>query len=157
MDSFNLGAPAVQSHLEMLQGVIQRMAENSRSCKLWSITVLSAVLFLAARTGVPWYTLIALVPLLLFFLLDVYYLSLEHRFRGSYKSVLRKLREGSYGPEDAYQIVPADFSMSTLVRCLRSPSVYLYYPLALGIPVAVFAAQWFLGTEPNDVVAPVVD
>ena len=125
------------------------MAENSRSCKLWSITVLSAVLFLAARTGVPWYTLIALVPLSLFFLLDVYYLSLEHRFRGSYESMLGKLRKGSYGPEDAYQIVPVDFSISTLMRCLRSPSVYLYYPLALAIPVAVFAAQWFLGTEPS--------
>ena len=50
MDSFNLGSPAVQSHLEMLQGVIQRMAENSRSCKFWSITALSAVLFLAARS-----------------------------------------------------------------------------------------------------------
>ena len=46
MDSFNPGSPAVQSHLEMLQGVIQRMAENSRSCKFWSITALSAVLFL---------------------------------------------------------------------------------------------------------------
>ena len=149
MDSFNPGSPAVQSHLEMLQGVIQRMSENSRSCKLWSITALSAVLFLAARTGVPWYTLIALVPLFLFFLLDVYYLSLEHRFRGSYESMLGKLRNGSYGPEDVYQITPTDFSMSILMKCLRSPSVYLYYPLALSIAMAVFAAQSLLGMMPN--------
>ena len=73
------------------------MAENSRSCKLWSITALSAVIFLAARTGVPWHTLIALVPLFLFFLLDVYYLSLERRFRGSYEDTLKKLRDGVYG------------------------------------------------------------
>ena len=149
MDSFNPGSPAVQSHLEMLQGVIQRMSENSRSCKLWSITALSAVLFLAARTGVPWYTLIALVPLFLFFLLDVYYLSLERRFRGSYESMLGKLRNGSYGPEDVYQITPTDFSISILMKCLRSPSVYLYYPLALGIAVAVFAAQYLLGMMPD--------
>ena len=143
--TFGLGTPAVQSHLEMLQGVIQRMAENSRSCKLWSITALSAVLFLAARTGVPWYTLIALVPLSLFFLLDVYYLSLERRFRGSYQCILKKLRKGSYGPEDVYQIVPADFSINILMKCLRSPSVYLYYPPALCIAVAVFATQCLLG------------
>ena len=122
------------------------MAENSRSCKLWSITALSAVIFLAARTGVPWYTLIALVPLFLFFLLDVYYLSLERRFRGSYEGTLKKLRDGAYGPEDAYQIAPADFSIGTIMRCLRSPSVYLYYPPALVIALAVFAAQFFLGT-----------
>ena len=121
------------------------MAENSRSCKLWSITALSAVIFLAARTGVPWHTLIALVPLLLFFLLDVNYLSLERRFRCAYERTLSKLRNGTYGPEDAYQIVPVDLSASILVKCLRSPSVYLYYPLALSIAVAVFAAQYLVG------------
>ena len=149
MDPFKPGEPAVQSHLEMLQAVIQRMGENSRSCKLWSITALSAVLFLAARTEVPWYTLIALVPLSLFFLLDVYYLSLERRFRGSYESMLGKLWNGSYGPEDVYQITPTDFSISILMKCLRSPSVYLYYPLALSIAVAVFAVQCLLGMMPD--------
>ena len=143
--NFDFEASAVQSHLGMLQGVIQRMAENSRSCKLWSITALSAVLFLAARTGVPWHTLIALVPLSLFFLLDVYYLSLERRFRGSYESMLKKLENNAYGPEDAYQLVPADFSFSILTKCLRSPSVYLYYPPALVIALAVFAAQCLMG------------
>ena len=143
--TFAAGASDVPSHLEMLQRVIQRMAENSRSCKLWSITALSAVLFLAARTGVPWYTLIALVPLSLFFLLDVYYLSLERRFRGSYECMLEKLRSGTYGLGDVYQIVPVDFSIGILMKCLRSPSVYLYYPLALAIAGAVFAAQCLLG------------
>lgn len=130
----------------MLQGVIQRMAENSRSCKLWSITALSGILFLAARTEVPWLTLIALAPLALFFMLDVYYLSLERRFRGSYQAMLEKLRSGAYGPEDIYDLVPVDFSCGVLLKCLRSPSVYLYYPLALVIAMAVFAAQWFGGS-----------
>ena len=141
MDSFKPDAAAVQSHLEMLQGVIQRMAESSRSCKLWSITVLSAVLFFAARTGVPWYTLLAIASLFLFVLLDVYYLSLERRFRSSYTCMLEKLREGTYGSEDVYQISPSDMSISTLVKCLLSPSIYLYYPLASGIAGVVFAVQ----------------
>ena len=143
--TLNFGSSAVQSHLEMLQGVIQRMAENSRSCKLWSITALSAVIFLAARTGVPWHTLIALIPLSLFFLLDVYYLSLERRFRGSYECMLRKLRTGTYGPENAYQIAPIDFSFGILVKCLRSPSVCLYYRPALIMAIVVFTAQCLLG------------
>ena len=147
--TFDFGTPAVQSHLEMLQGVIQRMAENSRSCKLWSITALSAVLFLAVRTGTPWHTLIALVPLFLFFLLDVYYLSLERRFRGSYECMLKKLQSGTYGPEDFYQIAPIDFSVRTLMKCLLSPSVYLYHPLGLGIAVVIFVAQcvWGMGAD----------
>ena len=143
--TFDFGTPAVRSHLEILQGVIQRMADNSRSCKLWSITALSAVIFLAARTGVPWHTLIALIPLSLFFLLDVYYLSLERRFRGSYTCMLRELRTGTYGPGDAYQIAPMDFSVGILVKCLASPSVWLYYPPALIAALVVFTAQCLLG------------
>ena len=143
--TFNFETPAVRSHLEMLQGVIQRMAENSRSCKLWSITALSAVLFLAARTGIPWYTLIALIPLLLFFLLDVYYLSLERRFRCSYNDLLGILRSGTYGTQEAYLIAPADFSVKVLVKCLMSPSIYLYYPLAFCITATTFAVQCLLG------------
>ena len=145
MESLDFQSPAVQSHLEMLQGVIQRMAENSRSCKLWSITALSAVIFLAARTGVAWHTLIALVPLLLFFLLDIYYLSLEVRFRGTYDGMLQKIRDRSYGTEDVYRITPVGLSVQILTRCLRSPSMYLYYPLAFCIAVAVFSAQFFWG------------
>ena len=63
MRTFTPETLAVIAHLEMLQSVIQRMAENSRSCKVWSITALSGVLFFAARTAIPWHTLIALVPL----------------------------------------------------------------------------------------------
>ena len=147
--TFDFETPAVQSHLEMMQGVIQRMAENSRSCKLWSITALSAVLFLAVRTGTPWHTLIALVPLFLFLLLDVYYLSLERRFRCSYKRVLTKLRDGTYSEDDAYQIIPVDLTVRILMKSLSSPSVYLYYPLGLLIAGVIFVAQccWGMGAD----------
>ncbi len=108
---------------------------------------MSAVLFLAVRTGVPWYTLIALAPLLLFFLLDVYYLSLERRFRGRYNHLLEMLHDGTYDAQQIYRIVPEDFSFGILSKCLLSPSVYLYYPPALCITVIAFAAQFFWGTE----------
>ena len=44
---------SVQAHLTIMQGVIQRMAENSRSCKVWCVTLVSATLVLIARTGEP--------------------------------------------------------------------------------------------------------
>ena len=149
MESLDFQSPAVQSHLEMLQGVIQRMAENSRSCKLWSITALSAVLFLAARTGVPWHSLIALVPLSLFFLLDVYYLSLERRFRNTYSFTLEKLQNGTYGPTDAYQITPVRSTVRILTKCLGSPSVYLYYPPAVAVTLVIYVALHLLASVPS--------
>ena len=76
----NENAPAVQTHLTIMQGVINRMAENSRSCKVWCVTLAAATLVLVARTGEPQHALIALVPTLSFLLLDSYYLALERAF-----------------------------------------------------------------------------
>ena len=37
--NLNAESSAVQKHLEIMQGVIQRMGENSRSCKVWCVTL----------------------------------------------------------------------------------------------------------------------
>lgn len=84
----------VRTHLELLQGVIERMATNSRSCKVWCVTVAAAVLVLVARTGEAQHALIALVPTALFLVLDAYYLPLEEAFITSYNNFVAKLHEG---------------------------------------------------------------
>ena len=83
--NLDVESSAVQKHLEIMQGVIQRMAENSRSCKVWCVTLVSAILVLVARTGKADHALIALAPTVLFYVLDAYYLGLERRFRNSYE------------------------------------------------------------------------
>ena len=88
--TLNENSPAVQTHLEITQGVIQRMAENSRSCKVWCVTLVAATLVLVARTGEPQHTLIALVPTLLFLVLDSYYLALERSFIKSQNGFVAK-------------------------------------------------------------------
>ena len=87
----NHESPAVQKHLELMQGVINRMAENSRSCNVWCVTLVAATLVLVARTGEPQHALIALVPALLFLFLDSYYLALERAFIASQNSFVAKL------------------------------------------------------------------
>ena len=64
--NLNEDSPAVRTHLEMMQGVINRMAENSHSCKFWCVTLVAATLVLVARTWEPMHALIALVPTGLF-------------------------------------------------------------------------------------------
>ena len=102
----NSESSAVQHHLTLLQGIIQRMAENSRSCKLWCITIVAAVLVLVARTEQPNYALIALLPAGLFLLLDTYYLALERAFRNSYNDFVGKLHRGELQPADLYRLAP---------------------------------------------------
>ena len=98
---------AVQAHLTIMQGVINRMAENSRSCKVWCVTLVAAVLVLVARTGEPQHALIALVPTLLFWVLDAYYLGLERRFRKSYSAFVGKVHDEKIATSDLYTVAPS--------------------------------------------------
>ncbi|MYA49865.1 MAG: hypothetical protein F4Y25_03860 [Chloroflexi bacterium] len=127
----NENSPAVQAHLTMMQGVIGRMAENSRSCKVWCVTLVAAVLVLVARTGEPQHALIALVPMLLFLFLDSYYLALERAFIRSQNAFVAKLHRNELEPDDVYRVVPTGMGVQLVGRCLGSVSIWLFYPLVI--------------------------
>ena len=142
--SVNLGfgaeSLAVQKHLEIMQGVIQRMAENSRSCKVWSVTLVAATLILVARTGEPRHALIALVPTALFLVLDTYYLALERAFRNSYNAFVGKLHRGELVPLDIFPVKSVGMGWKLAWRRLGSISILPFYLL---LTVTVLLA-WLL-------------
>lgn len=88
-------------HLEFIQTSINRMSGNLFLLKGWSVTLVAALFALAAKDTNKAYILIAYFPLLIFWILDGYFLSHERRFRALYEHV-RSLKE-----EDI------DFSMDT--------------------------------------------
>ena len=112
-----------------MQGVINRMAENSRSCKVWCVTLVAAVLVLVAWTGEPQHALIALVPTLLFLCLDAYYLVLERAFIRSQDAFVAKLHRSELEPGDVYRVVPTGMGLLLVGRCLGSISTWLFYSL----------------------------
>ena len=122
-------------HLELIQGVINRMASNSFRLKEWSVVLVSAVLIFAAREGSGEAALIGLVPALVFWGLDAYFLRRERLYRALYDHV-RMLE-----PQEI------DFSMKTDVftgRRLMWPSSFLSTTLLayyLAVAVAVVLAS----------------
>ena len=121
---------AVQKHLEIMQGVINRMAENSRSCKVWCVTLVAATLVLVARAGEPQHALIALVPTLLFLFLDSYYLALERSFVSSQNAFVGKLHRDELELTDVYRVVPKGMGWRLVGRCLfGSVSIWPFYLL----------------------------
>ena len=128
--SLNEESSAVQTHLTMMQGVINRMAENSRSCKVWCVTLVAATLVLVARTGEPQHALIALVPTLLFLFLDSYYLALERAFIRSQNAFVAKLQSDELQRSDVYRVVPTGMGWRLVGRCLfGSVSIWPFYLL----------------------------
>ena len=129
-DKLRVDSSAVQTHLTIMQGVIQRMAENSRSCKVWCVTIVAAVLVLVARTGEPRHALIALIPTLLFLFLDGYYLALERAFIASQNAFVDKLHKGELTPAAIYRVAPTDMGLRLVLRCLfGSVSILPFYLL----------------------------
>lgn len=135
--SYGEESAAVQAHLGIAQSVIQRMASNSASCKAWCITLVSAILVIVADKGKPQYALIALVPTLLFLVLDTYYLALERCFRQSYNNFIEKLHAGLVVAADLYAVTPAGSVGRTFFKSLGSFSIWPFYAtLAVMIWVA---------------------
>lgn len=125
--------PDIVDHLKMIQGVIERMARHSFWLRGISAALAAAWLAFVARVGVAeasagyW----PILPLLMLFLLDGYYLSQERRFRKLYDAV--RCREATeqfsmntkrweQGPFDIFGIIKA---------CLFPPFTTIAFHLPL--------------------------
>lgn len=127
--SYDAESSAVHTHLKIMQGVIERMAENSRACKVWCITLVSASLILVAMTDNPNYILVALVPIVMFLILDTYYLALERAFRGSYNTFVEELKNDNISSSDLYIVKPTGTIPKVFISSLLSFSIYIFYPI----------------------------
>ena len=137
--SLDESSPSVQTHLGILQGVIQRMAGNSGQCKAWCITIVSAILVIVADKSKPDYAWIALLPTILFLSLDTYYLSLEKGFRKSYNEFVLKIHSGTLFPNDLYSVEPAGEMGRHRINSLKSFSVWGFY---LGLIILLIVARF---------------
>jgi len=81
---------AKMKHLEMVQSVITRMANNSFMIKGWCITLVSALLaFAIGKDGNPWLIVVSFLPVIMFWYLDGYFLQQERLFRRVYDRQLQ--------------------------------------------------------------------
>ena len=82
-------------HLEFIQGVINRLAANSFQMKGWAVVLVSAILVLVAREDRLDAACIALVPVVLFWGLDGYFLWQERLYRILYDHVRKRSKNGT--------------------------------------------------------------
>ena len=76
-----------RKHLELVQGVINRMASNSFMLKGWAVTLVAGIFALAGKDMDKLYFLVAYVPIIIFWGLDAYYLLQERLYRSLYDKV----------------------------------------------------------------------
>lgn len=88
-DKLMNGIEKVVKHLEMTQAVINRLGRDSFLLKSWSMTILVAAMVLIAKHDLqsPYFSLILLIPIVGFWILDGYFLWQERLFRQVYEEI----------------------------------------------------------------------
>lgn len=118
-------------HLELIQGVINRMAGNSFALKGWAVTLVAGIFALASKDADKIYFLIAYIPILVFWGLDSYYLLQERLFRSLYGKV-RKLQEEDIDFSMNTSLEEFKNDKNTYMACVLSVTeLWFYMPLAL--------------------------
>src|SRR6266849_541276 len=85
-----MGSVNKLKHLEFIQSVINRMSGNCFLLKGWSVTLVAALFALAAKDANKNYVIVAYFPVVIFWVIDAYFLSQERLFRGLYDDIRKK-------------------------------------------------------------------
>ncbi|AJD66234.1 hypothetical protein OI67_06835 [Helicobacter pylori] len=117
--------------LKILQGVINRMAQNSLECKKWTLALAVGVLSLKIEAISNSYGLCVLgVLLLCFWFLDAYYLTQERSFRKQYQWLIENRLKTD---ERLFEVLPAHQTCRFALHlcAMLSFSLFPYWALAL--------------------------
>lgn len=131
---------AVLQHMAMYQNLIARMATNSSTCKNWCIVLISAFLAFIMDKGKVDMVWVGLLPVLLFWFLDAYYLALEKQFRAASNTSAEKIRESHFSLEHLF-LVKVDGKLPNYMK--DSLFSYATYPLYGTLCVLLILAKLF--------------
>lgn len=118
---------AVMKHLDIYQGIINRMASNSSECKKWALGLVSAIMVLVADKGIVDAAALAIIPIILFWFLDAYYLGLERQFIAANKAFLDDLHSGRLLSSQLYRVKADRLLPSGFGSALTSWAVWPFY------------------------------
>lgn len=123
-----------QSHLEMIQGIVNRLSHNSFLLKGWTVILVSAMFALAAKDKNSLFIYLAYFPSISFWCLDGYFLWQERLFRALYDRV-RLLKEEDI--DYSMNVANADISGINWANAFLSKTLIIFHGVILVSIIAV--------------------
>ncbi len=126
-----------RAYLQMLQEPICRMSTISAIFKGFAATIVAGISAISYSTTNIWVLGLSFLPVFAFAVLDIYYLKLERKFRFLFDQVRLDKHEVDFSMKltsDPLEIISAK---ARTWDCIKSPSIYLFYPLMVAILVIV--------------------
>ena len=102
-------------HLELIQGIINRMGNNSFLLKGWSVILVSGLFALAATGSNLLFVYLAYFPAISFSILDGYFLWQERLFRRLYDDVRRMENKDIDFSMDTSPFAPTESWLSAIL------------------------------------------
>jgi hypothetical protein len=126
-------------HLEFIQNIISRISNISFLLKGWGITLLAALFALSAKDANAKFYWISVFVLIIFWILDSYFISVERRYRMLYDQVRnRDEREIDFN----LNISAVKSKKTNLLACIFSKPLLFFYGSILII--VIFAFKFFV-------------
>ena len=126
-----------KEYLQLLQEPICRMSTISAIFKGFAATIVAGISVISYSSTNAWILGLSFLPVLAFAVLDIYYLKLERKFRFLFEQVRLDKHEIDFSMKltnDPLEIISA---RARTWDCIKSPSIYLFYPLMLLILATV--------------------
>jgi len=123
-----------RKHLEFIQNIVSRMASNLFFLRGWTITLIGTMLALFVKDTTTVHIFYFLIGgVLIFWVLDGYFLSQERSYRDLYNHVA-KLKEGEINFSmdiSGYQ----KYKKNTLIYTMFSPTLLIFYMPLVGVAI----------------------
>ncbi len=126
-------------YLQMIQNIITRMSECSFKIKGWGIGVMLAIFSFAGGQGDKRCILFTIIPLLVLWCLDAYYLQLERKYRMLYNKLIDKDETKDFDMNfNHIKIEMKDASNISFINCMFSLTEALFYITCIATSIVVY-------------------
>lgn len=128
-------------YLQMIQGAISRMSTSSAIFKGFSATIVAGISLISYSQQRASVILLSFIPVLVFAVLDTYYLRLERKMRYLYRLVRTAEHPCDYDLEFDVELKDYKEAKLRIRDLIKSPSIYIFYPVMILILAIVFVLK----------------
>lgn len=131
----------LHKEIDLIQGCINRMANNSFLIKGWALGIFAGVT--AFTKGENFSNIVLLVcttivPFICFWILDAYFLKVERKYRAMYEDRITKRKNDD--DSELYELNPSKYKVDCIFKTMFSQTIFVFYgiPFIASIVVLIF-------------------
>ncbi len=125
-------------YLQMIQEPINRTSTNSAIFKGFAATIVAGIATLSYADISIVVLGLSFLPVIAFGILDIYYLKIEKKYRYLFEKVAKKDGPVNFSMDIKLCKNEKKQAKATNWECIKSPSIYLFYPLMISILILIF-------------------